>query len=66
MKYVKMKKKKQEIPVIEVDEIEADSERIERETARGIDPTRPGPKLFSRFGPQQKIRLVMRREKTKR
>jgi hypothetical protein len=48
------KKKKRRLPVVEVDEIESDSERIERETACGLDPRRPGSGLFSRFGPQQK------------
>lgn len=60
---IKVKKRTKTLPVIEVDEIEAESERIERETACGIDPARPGPRLFSRFGPQEKIRLVMRRQK---
>jgi hypothetical protein len=58
-----MKKPNKGVPVIEVDEIESESERIERETALGIDPNRPGPPLFSRFRPQQKICLVMTRQK---
>jgi len=60
-----MKKKREKPPVTEVDEIESNSERIEREPACGIHPERPGPRPLARFFPQQKVRLVMRRQEAK-
>jgi hypothetical protein len=61
-----VKKKAKKVPVIEVDEIEAESGRIDRETANGIDPKHPGPRLFCSFFPAQEIRLVMRRQEGKK